>query len=111
MSDDGFRGRPHDEGLGQLFTAADGYHGQLRGKTLDVMLFLLDKVLGNEERKRDILMTRRLEAAVERLLDVLPERPTVGAHDHAAAHRRVIGELGAQYELVVPLRKIFAALR
>ena len=46
---------------------------------------------------------------VQRLLNVLPQRPAVRPDDHAAAHRRVIGQLGFQNQLVVPLRKIFRA--
>ena len=73
------------------------------------MLFLVDKTAWNQQRERHILMTRGLEAAVERLLDVLPKCPSVRAHDHAAPHRRVIGELRLDDQLVVPLGKILCA--
>ena len=40
-------------------------------------------------------MPGSFEAPVEGLLDVFPQRPAVRAHDHAAAHRGIIGQFGA----------------
>src|SRR5690606_3266284 len=37
---------------------------------------------------------------------VLPDRPAVRAHHHAAAHRRVVRQLRLQDELVVPLVEV-----
>jgi len=109
MADDGFGSGTNDERLGQLLAAADGYNGQFGREAFDVMLFFLDKALRNEQRKGDILMAGGLETAVECLLNVFPERPAVGTHDHAAADRSVIGELRFQDQLVVPLGEIFPA--
>ena len=50
-----------------------------------------------------------LEAAVESLLDILPQRPAVRTNDHAAPHRGIIGQLGALDDLVVPFGEIFTA--
>ena len=51
-------------------------------------------------------MAGLLEAPVERLLDIFPERPAIRAHDHAAAYRGIIGQLGALDDLVVPFGEI-----
>ena len=75
------------------------------------MLLLVDEAARNEHRERHVLMAGGLEAAVERLLDVFPQRPAVGPHDHAAADRRIIGELRLDDQLVVPLGKILCAGR
>src|SRR2546422_7193893 len=72
---------------------------------------LVDKAPGNEQRKSYVLVPRGFEAPVERLLDVFPQRPAVGAHDHAAAHWGVIRQLGAKHQLVVPFGKIFRTRR
>ena len=111
MADDGFRRRAQDERFGEFFAAADGDDRKLGRKAFDVMFFLVDKAAGNQQRKRDVLVAGGFEAAVQRLLHVFPERPAVGPHDHAAAHRRVVGQLRLQYQLVVPLGKIFCAGR
>src|SRR5579864_1130614 len=73
------------------------------------MLLFIDEAPGNKQRERHVLVPGRLEPAVQRLLHVLPQRPTVGAHNHAAAHRSVVGQLRLQDQLVVPLGKILRA--
>src|SRR5215469_12816645 len=103
MSDDGFGSGTNDERFGQLLAAADGYNGQFGREAFDVMLFLLDEALGDEQRKGDVLVAGGLETAVECLLDVFPERPAVGTDDHAAANGSVVGQLRFQDQLVVPL--------
>ncbi len=61
--------------------------------------------------ERHVLMAGGLEAPIERLLNIFPQRPSVGAHDHTAAYRRVIRELRFEDQLVVPLGKILCAGR
>src|SRR5882762_4254543 len=56
-------------------------------------------------------MASRLEAAVERALNVFPQRPAVRADDHAAAYRRVVRQLRFQNQLVVPLGEILCPCR
>ena len=58
MADDGFRRRPDDVRLFELFAARDGHHRQLRRETLDVLRFLLQKALRDEQRKIHVLMAR-----------------------------------------------------
>ena len=84
-------------------------HGQLGRKAFHVRFFLFDEAARNQQGKRGVDVAGGLEALVERLLDVFPQRPAVRAHDHAAAHRRVVGQFRFQDELVVPFGKIFGA--
>ena len=105
MADDRFRCGADHERLFKLFAAAVGYHGQLGRETGNVGFFLVDETAGNQQRKCGVDVPRGLEAAIEGSGNVLPQGPAVGTHDHAAANRRVIRELGTQYQLVVPLEK------
>src|SRR6185437_2541587 len=89
--------------------AAVGDDGQFGRKAGDVALLLLDEAAGNQERKGGIDVAGGFEALVERGGDVLPEGPAVGADDHAAADGRVIGQFGAEDELVVPFGKVFGS--
>ncbi len=106
VADDGFRCGTKDERLGEFFAAADGDDGEFGREAFDVMLFFFDEAFGNQQGERDVLVAGGLEASIQGLLNVFPERPAVGTHDHAAAHRSVVGELRLQHQLVVPLRKI-----
>src|SRR6267143_4705663 len=90
---------------------ADGDNCQFRRISFDVVLLLVDKAPGNEQRKSYVLVPRGFETPVERLLDVFPQRPAVRAHDHAAAHWGVIRQLGAKHQLVVPFGKLFRTRR
>ena len=111
VADDGFRSGPDHQRLFQLFAAADGDHGQFGRKAGDVRLLFFDEALRNQQRKRGVHVAGGLEAVVERLLNVFPQRPAVGPHDHAAAHGRVVGQLGLQDELVIPFGEVFGARR
>src|SRR4030095_4170250 len=111
VTDDRLRRRPHHQRLGQLLAAADRDHRELGREPLDVLLFLLEERLRDEERERGVHVAGGLETSVERRLDVLPQRPAVGLDDHAAADRRVVRQVGAQHELVVPLVEVFPASR
>src|SRR6266478_8858618 len=75
------------------------------------MLFLVDETAWDQQRKRHVLMACSFKSAIERLLNVFPQRPAVRPHDHTAAYRRVVGELRFQNQLVVPLGKILCAGR
>ena len=96
-------------GSSSFFAAADGDHGQLRREALDVFLLFFEEGHGDEQREGGVDVAGLLEAPVERLLDVFPQRPAIGAHDHAAAHRGIIGHLGFQHDLVVPFGEVFTA--
>ena len=69
----------------------------------------VDEVARDEHWKAGVQMARGFEAPVQRLLHVFPQRPAVGLDDHCAAHRAIVGKVGAQHKCVVPLVEIFAA--
>ena len=73
--------------------------------------FLVQEALGNEQREVRVLVARRLEHVVERALHPLPDAVAVRANDHAAAHGRVVRELGAQHDFVVPGAEVGVAGR
>ena len=109
VADDGLGGGAHHQRLFQFFAAADGDHGQFGRETFHVFLLFFQEGHRDEEREGRVDVPGLLEAPVEGLLDVFPQRPAVRAHDHAAAHRGVIGQLGAQDDLVVPFGEILIA--
>src|SRR5438093_435457 len=77
----------------------------------DVILLALEEALRNEEWEIGVLMTRRLEHVIEGALHSLPDTVAIGTNHHAAAHRRVVGELRAQDDLVVPGAEVLGASR
>ena len=93
VADDRLRRGPDDEGLLELLAAAVGDDGELGRESLDVLRLLVEEGLGNEDGEVGVLVARLLEHAVEGRLDVLPERVAVRLDHHAAADRRVLGEL------------------
>src|SRR6267154_2732821 len=109
MTNDSFGSGADDQRFGQLFAAADSDHGKFGRKSLDVVLFFVDKAARDQQRKCYVLVSSSLESPVQRLLDIFPERPTVRPDDHAAADRRIVGELRFQDQLVVPLGEILGA--
>src|SRR5713101_7500357 len=78
-------------------------------KALDVLRFLLQEALRDEEREVGVARTGLLDAAVEFVAQILPDREAVGAENDTSAHRRIIGEFGAQDDVVVPGGEILAA--
>ena len=55
-----------------------------------------------------VLVAGALEHGVERVAGPLPQGVAVGADDHAAAHRRVVGQLGAADHVDVPAVEVLA---
>src|SRR6266851_1379912 len=76
-------------------------------KALHVLRFLLQEALRDEGVARAGL----LDAAVEFVAQILPNREAVGAEDDTSAHRRIISEFGAQDDVVIPGGEILAARR
>ncbi len=75
----------------------------------DVLGFLLEERLRDEQREVGVLVARGLEHAVEHALDVFPDRVAPRLDHHAAAHRRRLCEIGGADHLLVPLGVVFAA--
>ena len=92
-----------DERLFQLFAAGVSDDRALGREALDVFGFLPQKRRRNQQREIGVDVPRLLEGAVELGLQVLPDRVARGAYDHAAAHGRVVGQLGGLDDIQIPL--------
>ncbi len=97
------------ERLVQLLAASVGDHRRLRRKSLHVLRLLVQEALRDQQRKVRVLVSRFLEHVVELALHPLPDPIPIGANHHATAHWRIIRQLGAHYELVVPCAEILRA--
>ena len=95
--------------LGVVLEAVVCHHGAFLGKAFDVLGLAAEERLGNEQGEVCVLHPGGLEHAVEGLLHLLPDGVAVGLDYHAAAHGRLLGEVGLYHEFVVPLRVVFAA--
>ena len=109
--DDRFRGRPHGEPLRQFFLTAVRHPGHLGGETFDVLGFLFQEALRDEQGKVGGDMPGLFEPPVEICLDALPDGIAVRPDGHRAPHRRVVRQFGAQRHLRVPLTEVLASLR
>ena len=110
-ADDRFRRRPDNERLGELFVTALGHPGDLRRKALDVLLLLHQEARRNEERKVRVDVSRRFDAAIEPLLNQLPDGIAVRTNRHASLDLGVIGELGAPHDIEIPAGKVLRLRR
>src|SRR5260370_38274053 len=82
----------------------------LHCETFDVSGLFGEKTQGDEEREVGVLVTGRLEALVEPLLHLLPDRVPVRLDDHAPAdHFGGLGEVTLADDVLVPLGEISIA--
>ena len=93
-----------------VFQTVVGYDGTLLGEAFDMAGLFREKRLGNEEREVGVFMPCLLEHFVQRRLHLLPDGIAIGLDDHAPAHRRVLGQTGLYYQVVVPLRIVVLRL-
>ena len=100
------RRRTDAQTLRKLLTAADRNPCALRGEALNMILFFLKKAFGNKHRHGDVLMPVALEHTVKNLLNVFPDRVTVGAQNEAALYSGIIDELSLGAHVGEPLRKV-----
>ena len=63
------------------------------------------------KRKIGVLVSSILEHLVQHALHVFPQRIAPRLDHHAAAHRRVLRQIGPLDDLLIPLRIIFGASR
>ena len=84
---------------------------ELGREALDVLRFLLQEALRDEQREVRVARAGLLDAAIELVAQSLPNRKTVRTKHDASAHRRVIRQLRAQADVVVPRGEILAARR
>ena len=71
-----------------------------------MIFFFLQKALRNEERHIYILNSGFLKAAVQLMLDVLPDCITSRFDDHAALYACVVTQLCFFYHIRIPLGEI-----
>ena len=110
-ADDRLAGRPDRQALLELLVAAVGDPGHLRGEPLDVLRLLGEVALRDEQREVHVLVAGALDHGVERVAGPLPEGEAVGADDHAALDRRVVGQLGAADHVDVPAVEVVGLRR
>lgn len=79
----------------------------LRCESLNMILFLLEQALRDEQRHIYVLYTGLFKTAVKLLVDVLPDCVTCRFDDHAAFDRRIVNQLCFLNNIGVPLCKIF----
>src|SRR5699024_9518687 len=94
--------------LFKLFASAVGDPCNLRRKSLDVLLFLVQKAFRYEHGHAYVLVTQLLKTAVEDFLHVLPYCVAVRADDHASLYACVFYKLRFFDYVCVPLSKVLA---
>ena len=110
VADDGLRRRTDDVRLFQFLAAGDGHHGQLRREAFDVLGFLVQKALRDQQREIHVLMAGGLEAVVELALQQLPDSVAVGLDDHAAFDDfGGLGHVALQNDVLIPGGKVLSA--
>jgi hypothetical protein len=121
--DDGLRRGTHNQllfklGLGVyndpfsvwvVFEPVVGDHGALLGESFNVGRLFTQVALRDEQRKIRIHVTGVLELAVEHLFHPLPNGETIGFDNHAPFHIAVLGEVGFDYNFIVPLGVVLVA--
>jgi hypothetical protein len=110
LGDERLRRGADGQPLGELLAAGMSDPCDLWVEALDVLGFLLEQRLGHEEREIDVLVAGALDVPVQLVPHRFPDRVAVGADDHAAAHRRVVSELGLSDHVVVPAREVLRLL-
>src|SRR5882672_9260384 len=85
------------------------YDCDLRREALDMLRLFFQEALRDEQRKVRVARAGLLDALVELVAERLPNRKAVGAKHDASAHRRVVRQLRAQADVVVPRGKVLAA--
>ena len=80
-----------------------GHDGTFLGETFDVRSLLAQVTLGDEQREVSVHVSGVLELAIEHLFHALPNGETVWLDDHTPLYITVLGEVGLDDNLVVPL--------
>ena len=98
--------RAHAQALRQLLAAAHRDPRALGREALDVVLLLLQQALGDQHRHGHVLVTGRLELAVEYLLDVLPDGVAIRAQDEQALDIGIVHQLRLGAHVGEPLGEV-----
>jgi hypothetical protein len=110
VADDRLRSWPDNIRLFEFFAACNGYNGQLRRKAFNVLGFLSEEALRNQQRKINVLMTRCFEADIEFALENFPDGVSIGLNYHAAFDDLGgLSQVALQNRVLIPRREIFLA--
>ena len=110
VADDGLRRRPDHVRLFEFLAAGDGDHRQFRREAFDVLGFLLQEALRDQQREIDVLVVGGLEALVEFALQHFPDGVAVGLDDHAALDDfGGFRHVALQYDVLIPGGKVLRA--
>ena len=90
----------------QLFAAAMGDPGYLRGEAGHQLTLLLQQALGNQHRHGHVHVAGLLELRVHVLLDILPNGIAVRSKDQKALDAGVVHQLRLQADIRIPLGEI-----
>ncbi len=101
-AEDRLGGGPHDEPLVELLGAALGHPRHLRREALDVLGFAEQQALGNQQREVRVHVAARLDAAIQLLLNQLPDGVAVRPDDHEALDRRIVGQFRLPDDVQIP---------
>ncbi len=106
-ADDRLGGRSHGQTLLELVLTAVRNPGDFRRKALDVLGLLRQEALRDEQREVRVHVTGCLDAGIQKVASVLPQRVAVGTDDHAALDRRVVREFRPSNDVDIPTREVF----
>ena len=124
VPDDGLGSGAYDKFFFELGSRVDHYpivgvvglqavvchHGAFFCKTLYMLGLAREERLRDKEGEIGVLRTRLLEHGVELVLHFLPYSIAVGLDDHASADGRLLGEVGLDDEVVIPLTVVVSTL-
>src|SRR6516165_1087989 len=111
MVDDRFGSRPDDQRLFKFLAAAVSNHSDFRREALNMLGLFLQKTLRNKQRKVGIAGAGLLDSAIQLVTQVLPDSEAIRTKYDTSAHRRVVGQFGADNQVIIPSSKILAPRR
>ncbi len=110
VPDDRLRGRPDHVRLFEFLAAGDRDYRQFRRKALDVLGFLGQEALRDQQREVRVAVPGRLEASVQVPLHHFPDRVAVGLDDHAAFDDLGrFGHVGLLHDVLIPGGEVLIA--
>ena len=106
ITEQGLGSGAHTKALRQFLAAAVGDPGTLRCKTFHVILFLLQKAFGDQDRHGDVFVSQFLKASVQIGHDIFPDGIAIWPHDEQSLNSGVIHQLSFGTHVGEPLGKI-----
>ena len=100
------RGRAHAQSFLQRLQPSVSHPGNLRRKSLHMILFLFQQRLRDKHRKIHILHPRRLESVVKLPLYQLPDGIARRLDYHTSLYGSIVNQLSLLHHIRIPLSKI-----